>query len=408
MRKLLEVFKQLGPGLMYAGAAVGVSHLVQSTRAGAEFGYSLLWVIPLAHIIKYPFFKMGPIFAATTGQSILSGYKQIGRWALWLFIAITVLSMFGVIAAISAVTAGIAESIFSVNLSIKSWTSLILGICLIILAFGNYKSLDKLIKWVILLLSITTIIAFLNSLGIEQNASKNAVTFDWNNQLNLMFLIAFIGWMPAPLDISVWHSVWQVEKQQQTKMSLNDVNRDFNIGYIGTAILAVFFVSLGAQTFYGSGIELAAGGVKFSEQLISIYASLIGNWAYWVIALAALITMFSTIITCLDAFPRTLNQALISLKLSFNNGYLWLLIGLIVGAQIMVYFYLNNMKQIVDFATTVSFLTTPIIAALNLLAYRKIEPTKSKYYQLWSVLSLVVLTAFALYYLLAILPGNNL
>ena len=28
------MFKSLGPGLLFAGAAVGVSHLVQSTRAG--------------------------------------------------------------------------------------------------------------------------------------------------------------------------------------------------------------------------------------------------------------------------------------------------------------------------------------------------------------------------------------
>jgi len=34
MKKL--ILKSLGPGLLFAGAAVGVSHLVQSTRAGAD------------------------------------------------------------------------------------------------------------------------------------------------------------------------------------------------------------------------------------------------------------------------------------------------------------------------------------------------------------------------------------
>ena len=33
------LFEKIGPGLMFAGAAIGVSHLVQSTRAGAEFGF---------------------------------------------------------------------------------------------------------------------------------------------------------------------------------------------------------------------------------------------------------------------------------------------------------------------------------------------------------------------------------
>ena len=51
-----NIFKSLGPGLLFAGAAVGVSHLVQSTRAGADFGFGLLWVLLLATIFKYPFF----------------------------------------------------------------------------------------------------------------------------------------------------------------------------------------------------------------------------------------------------------------------------------------------------------------------------------------------------------------
>ena len=37
--------QKLGPGLLFAGAAIGVSHLVQSTRAGADFGWGLIWAI---------------------------------------------------------------------------------------------------------------------------------------------------------------------------------------------------------------------------------------------------------------------------------------------------------------------------------------------------------------------------
>ena len=42
--------KSLGPGLLWAGAAIGVSHLVQSTRAGAGFGFALVWVVVLANV----------------------------------------------------------------------------------------------------------------------------------------------------------------------------------------------------------------------------------------------------------------------------------------------------------------------------------------------------------------------
>ena len=51
--------KKLGPGLLFAGAAIGVSHLVQSTRAGADFGWGFLWVLLLVNLFKYPFFQYG-------------------------------------------------------------------------------------------------------------------------------------------------------------------------------------------------------------------------------------------------------------------------------------------------------------------------------------------------------------
>ena len=61
-------WKALGPGLLWAGAAVGVSHLVQSTRAGANFGFATLLVILVANVAKYPAFSFGPRYAAATGR----------------------------------------------------------------------------------------------------------------------------------------------------------------------------------------------------------------------------------------------------------------------------------------------------------------------------------------------------
>ena len=71
--------KKLGPGLLFAGAAIGVSHLVQSTRAGADFGLGLLWALFLVNIFKYPFFQFGPRYAAATGENLLQGYYKLGK-----------------------------------------------------------------------------------------------------------------------------------------------------------------------------------------------------------------------------------------------------------------------------------------------------------------------------------------
>lgn len=71
--------RALGPGLLMAGAAVGTSHLVQSTRAGADFGFQLVVLVLLINALKYPFFEYGHRYAAATGENLLDGYLRMGR-----------------------------------------------------------------------------------------------------------------------------------------------------------------------------------------------------------------------------------------------------------------------------------------------------------------------------------------
>ncbi|MCK5484486.1 MAG: divalent metal cation transporter, partial [Gemmatimonadetes bacterium] len=104
--------KAFGPGLMWAAAAIGVSHLVQSTRAGAMAGFGLAGVILLALVLKYPFFEYGPRYAAATGLSLVEGYRRIGRWALWLYLAITLSTALIVQLAVVLFTAFLVKLVF--------------------------------------------------------------------------------------------------------------------------------------------------------------------------------------------------------------------------------------------------------------------------------------------------------
>src|SRR5690606_20541017 len=121
---------------------------------------------------------------------------------------------------------------------------------------------------------------------------EQMTSFVFSDKSHILFLIALMGWMPAPLDLSVWHSLWTLEKKKENpEIDLKSTLLDFNIGYWGTLILALFFLTLGAVTMYGSGIQLESSGSKFASQLIGIYTKNIGSWSYFIIAIAALTTM---------------------------------------------------------------------------------------------------------------------
>lgn len=372
MRKFFQV---LGPGLLYAGAAIGVSHLVQSTRAGAMFNFDLVWVLLIANFLKYPFFEFGPRYVNATGNNLVDGYHKIGKWAVILFTIVTLGSMFAVMAAITAVTAGLLAFVLNISININFLCFLVLLTGFVIVIVGKYSFLDKLIKIVILLLAVSTIVAVFSALGIEKHISPDAINrFNWTDGAEVMFLIAFVGWMPAPIDVSVWSSVWSKAKIEEIGYTpkLKDVLLEFRVGYIGTALLAIAFLAMGGLVMYGTGNEFSSNGTEFAGQLITMYTSSLGNWAYWIVSIAATLTMISTTITVLDAYPRVLNPVIANsfpkLWKSIKNKqwftFFWFVI-IIVGAMIIIIYAAKSMGSIVAFATTLSFLTAPVIAWLN-------------------------------------------
>lgn len=373
--KLNQILKSLGPGLLWAGAAIGVSHLVQSTRAGANYGFALVGIIIVINILKYPFFEYGPRYATASGESLIFGYRRLGKWALWLYLALTIGTMFTLQAAITLVTSGLIANIFPGSLSILHWAIILLVTCSAIVLFGRYSILDKLIKFIIIILTVSTIIAVISAFTKGFNPNPEFVkTFDWKIS-DVAFLIALAGWMPSAIDISVWHSAWSVAKVKESgyKPTLKESLFDFNVGYIGTAVLSLGFLSLGALIMFGTGNSFSGKSAVFAGQLIELYTKSIGNWAYYLIAIAALTTMISTTLTCLDAYPRILKpttELLLPNKLSSekkNRGLTFFWLGILLLGTILILNYLsvNGFKFLVDLATTLSFLTAPILGYMN-------------------------------------------
>jgi Mn2+/Fe2+ NRAMP family transporter len=372
LNRLLHTLRLMGPGILFAGAAIGVSHLVQSTRAGASFGWELAWVVVAVNLFKYPFFEFGSRYALATGESLLQGYRRQGKWVLWFFLVVTVLTVFTVQATVTLVTAGIAQNLLPIGESPIWWSAIILSVCAGLLIIGKYSLLDKTMKGIVVLLSLSTVIALAGAwLKYDSSLVIETPHFDWSNTSHLVFLIAFMGWMPAPIDLSVWYSIWSLEKRkQQPEFNAQNSLFDFKIGYWSTAVLALAFVGLGAVSIYGTGQELPDGAASFSNALINIYANTLGPVARWGIAIAALTTMFSTALTCFDAIPRTLSQTTLILTNhdtpKKEQQYYWLVMAILfAGALALISFFSTSMLQLVQLATILSFLTAPFFAFAN-------------------------------------------
>lgn len=365
----LKGLRQLGPGLLFAGAAIGVSHLIQATRAGALYGFDLLWVILVIHVVKYPFFQYGPRYVAATGTSLLEGYQRLGRWAVIAFLVFTIATVFTIQAAVTVVTAGLLS--FLTGITWPAWvvSALILVLCATLLFAERFLWLEKSMRGIILLLTTATVITVLIAAS-KGYQPPSPTSFDWQ-PAGIAFLLALMGWMPSPLDLSVWMSLWNTAKNDAIghRQSLRASLFDFNVGYWMTMLIAFAFLALGAWVLHGRGIEMASSGAAFAGQLITLYTENIGSGMYWIIGGAALATMVSTTLTVLDAIPRVLHRTLQLLTpnhdLPAKLWYRGIMVVLIIGAVLLLSLWSSSMTAMVTLATILSFLTAPFIAILN-------------------------------------------
>ena len=395
--------KKFGPGLLFAGAAIGVSHLVQSTRAGADFGLGLIWVLALSNLFKYPFFLFGPKYSLATGETLLHGYKKLGNYVLIIYLLLSLVTMFTIQTAVTIVTAGLAIELFGISNNITIWAAIITLFSLIILLIGRYRFLDNLMKFVIITLTVSTITAVIFA-GFNSTNTLELIQVFPKDKIGIVFVIAFMGWMPAPLDLSIWQSIWTLEKKKKEENIKNsDVIFDFNVGYLTTIILGLCFVSLGALVMNGSGEEFSNSGGKFANQLINLYTSSIGNGAFLIIAIAAFTTMFSTTITCLDASPRAMK--ITSKLLGFHklNNYNFWIILLASGTLIIFAFFISEMGLLIKIATILSFITAPFYAFINFRLINSHHTPKSfrpsLFINILSILGILFLTSFSIWYL---------
>ena len=371
-------WKSFGPGLVWAATSIGVSHLVQSTRAGAQAGFALVGVIVVALAVKYPFFEYGARYAAATGKSLVGGYRKIGWWALWLYLVITLVSAVIALSAVLLFTSYLTAYAFGATWPVTATGAVILLACMALLYIGRYRGLDITIKILLIFLLVSTVVAVAVSLP-RADASTLVL---WPGDLigtvvPFAFLLALIGWMPSPVDVAVWSSLWTLEKDRTTgvRTSVANASRDFAIGYVGTGILAIAFVSLGAAVLHGTDVELSASGAVFSTQLIDLYSETLGGWSRPFVLVAAVTTMFSTTLAVFDGYPRALERTLMTLRARgegegpYSRRLYWaVMVALAAVVLLVLLLFVGNLTTMVDFATTVAFLTAPVLGYLNLKA----------------------------------------
>jgi Mn2+/Fe2+ NRAMP family transporter len=405
-----------GPGILFAATAIGVSHLVQSTSAGGKYGLSLMGFVALALILKFPFFEFGSRYAVAKGESLIRGYYRLHKIWLYLYLLITLGTMFFVTGAVGVVTISFMENIFGLNalFGIDHFTHYFLFIiCMLILLWGKFNVMEKIIKVLSVTMLVTTVIAFIATI-IRGPATSMSQILPELDESAWLFVIPLMGWMPTAIDLSTWNSLWTVEKIKDSGYhpSLKETLLEFNIGYWISAVLAFLFLVMGAFLVFGTGTEVPSSGVLFSAFVIELYTLSLGQWAALIVSIAAFAIMFSTFLTIIDGYTRAMKETFSILSPNRNDKKTLssiektciLITGL--GGLFLILAFENDpngFKLIINIATTISFIVAPVIAILNYRLVQKDiigkENSPGRIMHILGLLGIVYLIVFVVWFM---------
>ncbi|WP_111495019.1 NRAMP family divalent metal transporter [Marinobacter bohaiensis] len=374
-RSLRQYLAILGPGILGAAAAIGGSHLVASTKAGALYGWQLAGLVVLVNLLKYPFFQIGARYTMAADESLIQGYDRIGRGYLYLFTALNLFASVVSTAGVSMLCGSILGLFVGDSLNVTQLTIIVLAGSLAFLISGHYRVLDGVTKWIIAGLAVATVAALVIALDRGGVAPPEFVSPSPWNLAAIGFLVALMGWMPAPIELSTWNSVWlrQKLKDRGGDLTYRDSIVDFNVGYVTSTVLALAFMGLGALVLHGSGVSLAGSGIAFAHQLVDVYAGVIGDWSRWLIAAIAFLCMFSTTVTVLDGYSRALSECFVqfgqpagSRPTGHGARYTYpLMVVMAIVAALIVMFFKGALLAMLEFAMISAFVAALVFAWLN-------------------------------------------
>jgi len=408
-----------------AGAAIGVSHLVQSTRAGAMYGWAALVFLLLANLMKYPFYEYGHRYAAASGQNLVQAYRQQGKRFFVPFLLISVISAVGSFAVDAFVAAMLLQYLWLPQVSATVLAVGVLLFCWGLIAVGRYRLFEQVTKWCVILLSVATIAAVVmaiattltdlftqpsldsvDSIALEVVDTTTSIDVSIFSLEALPFAIAFMGWMPGGLELSVWQSLWVQANGEDSgeQTSMAEASFDFNFGYVLTVVLACLFLVLGTLTLPEQG--MATEPAAFAGQLVGMYTSYIGAWAEPVIGVCAIAAIFSTTFTVVDAFPRVLEAGIHELWPSVRAStlsYRGLIRGaialtLIALSALLLSLFTAGFEPLINTITVIAFVFAPFYAWLNIRSIDTlpVEAQPKPWLMFLATAGLIYLSSFSL------------
>lgn len=291
----LDFFKYIGPGLLVTVGFIDPGNWASNFAAGADFGYSLLWVITLSTIMLIVLQHNVAHLGIVTGLCLSeAATKYTPKWVSRPILGTAVLASISTSLAEILGGAIALEMLFDIPVI---WGSLLTAFFVTIMLFTNsYKRIER------------SIIAFVSVIGLSFLYELFLVDIDWPlaarswvtpsiPEGSLLVIMSVLGAVVMPHNLFLHSEVVQSrEYNKKDDASIRKLLKYefydtlFSMG-VGWAINSAMIL-LAAATFFANHI-----GVEELQQAKSLLEPLLGNQAATIFALALLMAGISSTVT---------------------------------------------------------------------------------------------------------------
>jgi Mn2+/Fe2+ NRAMP family transporter len=425
--------KWLGPSFLWMLSAAGSGELLFTPRIAALYGYTLLWALLGAVVLKWFINREIGRFTVCSGATILEGFKRLPgpkNWAIWLILV----PQFAVAIATVAGMAGAAATalILMTGGTLQLWTVIIIVVTAAIVFLGQYDGVEKVSSYVGIGRTIAVVAA---AVFVFPNLGRLSSGLVPQIPQNVQYqeILPWLGFMLAGAAGLMWYSYWvgargygaatqkreepidfkQLDRDQRQRLQgwLNLMTFSNTLAVVGALLAALSFLILGAELLRPQGLVPKESQV--AETLGSLLGDLWGPFGFWFMVAIVFITFCSTAMSVQDGFGRMFADGTQILLQGFGvRGGRWTnekflrkfyIATLLAGLPIAVYLFFGEPVGLLQTAGAIEAAHIPIVTGLTLYLNHRMLPRKLQpsAFTFWAtVIAGLFFAGFAVTYLL--------
>jgi manganese transport protein len=312
-RGWLDTLSHLGPGLIISAAIVGSGELIVTPKVGAASGFTLLWFIILACIVKVfvqiELARVAIFERVTTLEALNSipGPRLRVSWVVWFWLFMYL----GLVFQVAGLIGGCVLVFQTMGFSLSP-DALLIGVAAsgaLLLVTGRYKPVEIGSTAMVAMFTLSTIVAMITLQWTPYRVTSANLIDGLRFQLPASFTVAFAAFGITGVGASelIYYPYWCLEKgyarhigprddspewDRRARGWLRVLHADAALSLVIYTGATIAFYILGAAILHSQGLQVTDR--ELIETLSQMYRQTLGSVGAWIFLIGAFAVLYST------------------------------------------------------------------------------------------------------------------